>query len=75
MQFVSPEEGKEREENTIQSKFYYHIVFHSPQLGAEKGFPYEVEFLHTWFVYMHQQKFLALKYHETILSNFKPIFR
>lgn len=28
MQFVSLEEGKEREENTIQSRFYYHMLFH-----------------------------------------------
>lgn len=75
MQFVSLEEGKEREEHTIQSRFYYHILFQSPELGAELGFPYEVEFLHTWFVHMPQQKFLALKYYEMILSNFKPIFR
>lgn len=50
MQFVSLEEGKEREENTIQSRFYYHVLFHCPQLGAELGFPYEVELLHVVWI-------------------------
>lgn len=50
MPSVSLEEEKEREENTIQSRFYYHILFHWPQLGPELGFPYEVELLHMWFV-------------------------
>lgn len=50
MQSVSLEEGKEREGNTIQSRFYYNILFHCPQLGAELDLPHGVELLHVRFV-------------------------